>query len=115
VGALDRLVATSEWLALFPQARVFHLDYTGSDHKPLWLSPESNHNIRAAKPFRFEEMWMSDVGCAETIANSWKASSSGNHMFRVISKLNHCRKNLKLGANLTLAAFVSNSKTNGVS
>ncbi len=92
---LDRMVASTAWLALFPQARVYHLDYTGSDHKPLWLSPTVNHNRLVAKPFRFEEMWMSDTGCAETITNAWKTPSNGNSMFQVITKLNQCRNKLK--------------------
>jgi hypothetical protein len=92
---LDRMVATTEWLSRFPQARVYHLDYTGSDHKPLWLSSEDNYKRLVAKPFRFEEMWMSDTGCANTIANAWQSPSNGNSMFQVISKLNQCRNKLK--------------------
>ena len=65
------MVATTEWLSHFPQARVYHLDYTGSDHKPLWLSFEDNYKRLVTKPFRFEEMWMSDAGYANTIANAW--------------------------------------------
>jgi hypothetical protein len=67
----------------------------GSNHKPLWLSPEDNHKWLVAKPFRFEEMWMSDTGCADTIANAWQSPSNGNSMFQVISKLNQCRNKLK--------------------
>jgi hypothetical protein len=92
---LDRVVASTAWLSRFPQARVYHLDYTGSDHKPLWLSPTLARNRSVAKPFRFEEMWMTDSGCAETISTAWQTPSNGNSMYQVITKLNHCRNQLK--------------------
>ena len=37
---LDRLVATNDGFSMFSGTKVFHLDVTTSDHKPLWIAPE---------------------------------------------------------------------------
>ncbi|KAL7132329.1 hypothetical protein ABFS83_12G066400 [Erythranthe nasuta] len=46
---LDRVCATSEWLELFPNARVTHLEYPGSDHIPILL--ESYDSNRFTGPY----------------------------------------------------------------
>ena len=32
---LDRVVATTDWLDMFPATKVVHLEYGSSNHKPL--------------------------------------------------------------------------------
>ena len=66
---LDRVLATSDWLMLFPCARVHHLDGKFSDHRPLWLGTEPLFHP-SKKCFKFEEMWTSEKGCEDTIAES---------------------------------------------
>ena len=92
---LDRAVANSEWLARFPRARVDHLDVIKSDHKCLWIvcePPESRRQRR--RPFRFEEMWISDSGCERTIMEAWGCDKPGTEMFKVTHKLRECKYKL---------------------
>lgn len=35
---LDRGLATSEWLSMFPQACIHHIDNGTFDHCPIWLN-----------------------------------------------------------------------------
>ena len=37
---LNRGVATNDWFSIYPDTKVYHLDVTISDHKPLWIVPE---------------------------------------------------------------------------
>ena len=93
---LDRAVATADWLAKYPRARVDHLDVIKSDHKCLWVvcePPRSRGQRR--RPFRFEEMWISDSGCERTIMEAWRCDKPGTEMFQVSHKLRECK--LKLG------------------
>uniref|UniRef100_A0A2N9J5F1 RNase H type-1 domain-containing protein n=1 Tax=Fagus sylvatica TaxID=28930 RepID=A0A2N9J5F1_FAGSY len=92
---LDRVVVTMEWLERFPRARVDHLDVIKSDHKCLWLNCETPSNRRQRrKPFRFEEMWMSDSGCEQTIMEAWSSARPGTEMFQVSHKLRECKHQL---------------------
>ena len=50
---LDKVVATNEWFTMFLGTKIHHLDTTTSDHKPLWIAPESMDS-GFQKPFCFE-------------------------------------------------------------
>ncbi len=91
---LDRAMATTEWIMLFPSVCVHHLDGKFSDHKPLWIGtdPIPQHVPRV---FRFEEMWMSEQGCEETIAATWRTSKRGVPMYQVWDKIHACRRGLR--------------------
>ncbi|GMY13017.1 hypothetical protein FCV25MIE_08256 [Fagus crenata] len=65
---LDRGLANLNWVQKFPAASVEHLDVINSDHKCLLLTRESRGDqCFQRKPFRLEEVWMSDAGCEHTI------------------------------------------------
>ncbi len=96
---LDRVVATPEWLTLFPSARVHHLDYRWSDHKSIWVGTKPMV-IHHRKPFRFEKVWTSDHGYEETIEAAWKTIKPGVPMYIVWEKIHACRRGLhKWGSN----------------
>jgi len=63
---LDRAVATNDWISIFSRTKIQHLDVTTSDHKALWIVLEGME-CSFQKPFRFEQMWMTDKGCTDTI------------------------------------------------
>ena len=78
---LDRAVVNTEWLTRYPRARVDHVDVIKSDHKCLWLVCEPPSSRRQKRrPFRFEEMWMSDLGCEKTIMEAWSNTRPGTAM-----------------------------------
>lgn len=37
---LDRAMATNNWFLKFPKTKVYHLDVTSLEHKPMWIEPE---------------------------------------------------------------------------
>uniref|UniRef100_A0A2N9GNK1 RNase H type-1 domain-containing protein n=1 Tax=Fagus sylvatica TaxID=28930 RepID=A0A2N9GNK1_FAGSY len=92
---LDWAVANTKWLARYPRARVEHLDVIKSDHKCLWIvcEPPGSRSQRR-RPFRFEEMWMSDSGCERTIMEAWSCDKPGTEMFQVSHKLRECKYKL---------------------
>ena len=68
---LDRCLATNEWLVRFGGSMVHHLTCSTSDHSPLWIIPENLEVATLEKPFRFEEMWLVEKGCLDTIKAEW--------------------------------------------
>lgn len=60
---LDRAFCTNDWLQWFAGTNVFHLTSTTLDHTPIWIVPDGLEPPPSSKPFRFEEMWLSDKGC----------------------------------------------------
>ena len=70
---LDRGVANYEWLNRYLTGRVQHLHCFTSNHKPLLLAldPNGESHKWKRKPFRFEAMWLMDLGCRDTVAKAW--------------------------------------------
>ncbi len=91
---LDRAVATPEWLTWFPLARVHHLDWRWSDHKPIWVGMEPML-IPSRKLFRFEEVWTTDISCEKTIEATWRKSKPGVPMYTAWEKIHACRRDLR--------------------
>lgn len=67
---LDRVVATSGWSSLFPQAQVSHLDTCRSDHLPILLKLDGPIRSPLRQPkrgFRFEAMWVKSFDVRESL------------------------------------------------
>ena len=90
---LDRAVATNDWFFMFPDTKVYHLDFITSDHKPLWIVPKGM-DCKQQKPFRFEQMWMTERGCGETIEAVWMGNYEEPDGMRVQKKIDNCGKEL---------------------
>uniref|UniRef100_A0A7N2L0X4 DUF4283 domain-containing protein n=1 Tax=Quercus lobata TaxID=97700 RepID=A0A7N2L0X4_QUELO len=86
---LDSSFATPSWLELFPATRVQHLHSNAFDHNPIIIKPEGIVHCKN-KPFRFESMWMKEVGCRNTIVDAWGFPSYESNMFLASSKIKHC-------------------------
>ena len=56
---LDRGLGNAEWATLFPTAEIHHLPKVKSDHCPILLSTDPRER-KPPKPFRFEQMWLTD-------------------------------------------------------
>ena len=92
---LDRAVANSEWLSLFPGLAVIRLDAIFSDHKPLLIQldgiPTRNH-----RPWRFEQVWLKETTCHTTVEAAWVNSIfSLNPMNVVEANLRTCQDKLR--------------------
>ena len=91
---LDRVVATPDWLTQFPIAQVHHLDCRWSDHKPIWVGSEPMM-LPSWKPFRFEEVWTTDLNCEKTIEAAWRTTKPGVPMYAVWEKIHACHRDLR--------------------
>ena len=84
---LDRSLANSEWLARFGGSKVLHLNCSTLDHSPLLIILEPIDSVNPSKPFRFEEMWLTDRGCAQTIKAVWEKRGATNQNSGIVSKI----------------------------
>lgn len=94
---LDRGLATAEWISMFPNATLHHVDNGSSDHCPLWLRLEASNPRQSSsrRPFRFEEVWLMDPGCKDLVSEVWGNSSRAKNMSMVHDKIRNCRRHLR--------------------
>ena len=59
------------------------------------FDPNSESQQWFWQPFHFEEMWLADRGCSDTVLRAWEISQEGTPMFKVSKKLRKCKKMLK--------------------
>ncbi|XP_050259968.1 uncharacterized protein LOC126705053 [Quercus robur] len=64
---LDRGLATNGWFLKFPGSKVYHLQCDSSDHRLLLVVFAPLDLPQRKRPFRFEEMWLSNSGYGETV------------------------------------------------
>ena len=83
-----------EWFSKYPGTRVHHVDNTTSDHKILWIEQSELDCSPRKRLFRFEEMWLSDKGCGETVEGVWQVSYEDKGNTRVTRKVENYGKAL---------------------
>ena len=91
---LDRCMATNSWFQKFPGSRVHHLSCMSSDHSPLLINLLGLPEPRRKKCFRFEEMWLSDPTCGQTIEDVWGSTRDQNPSIAILKKVANCEKEL---------------------
>ena len=64
---LFRGLANNEWFLKFAGTKIHHLSLNNSDHCPLWIILDGLELPQVAKPFKFEEMWLSDRGYTDVV------------------------------------------------
>ena len=74
-----------EWVDMFSTSKVVHLECGISNHKPLMIFLAGIPK-KSNKPWRFEQIWMEDVGCREVIEIAWAQDSQGNAISRLEGK-----------------------------
>ncbi|KAL0011115.1 hypothetical protein SO802_006223 [Lithocarpus litseifolius] len=90
---LDRAVCTAKWYDLFPATCVQTLTCVSSDHSPICIRL-GGFEAKRSRPWHFEQMWLEDSGCRDTVVRTWDRSVSGSPMEVVVSKLGACQKSL---------------------
>nr|POE67813.1 putative ribonuclease h protein [Quercus suber] len=90
---LDRAVATNAWFSRFPGSKVQHLNTHSSDHKAIvikleGITPPPN------RPFKFEQMWLREGGCGDTVTKAWGPPSQNSNMSRIAGKIHECGEKL---------------------
>ena len=74
---------------MFAGTKVHRLDVISSDHKALWISLE-HMNCSFQKPFRFEQIWMSEKGCSDTAKAMWNINSTKSWDTHILRKIEKC-------------------------
>ena len=88
-------MANSEWLLRFVGTIVHHLPSFSLGHCPIWIVPRDLILLSASKPFRFEEMWLIERGCTNTVQVVWTVSDPVDPGTKVIKKIERCGVELK--------------------
>ena len=92
---MDRGLANHEWFLKFSSTKVHHLHPDSSNHSPLWITPKGLEIPSFAKPFRFEEMWLSDHSCSDIVEVVWcLKDETANPTVMVTHKIKKCGKEL---------------------
>ena len=92
---LDRALANNEWLLRYGGTMVHHLTCSTSDHCPLLIEPEMVEPTNPEKPFRFEEMWLTEKGCSDTMKQVWSKQDNRDIALGIVPKIESYGKALK--------------------
>ena len=87
---LDHFWADIQWSLIFPNALISHVDFDMSDHLPIMLkcSLYSNEKEVRNRRFMFENMWLTNPPCRDTVSAAWTSILSPN----IVENLLSCRK-----------------------
>ena len=88
---LDRGLVNSGFLLKYPGSKVSHLRCMSSDHVPILINLSGLKAPPRRKVFRFEEMWLSDSSCGETVKAAWRSGEEGD----ILKKVEKCSKDLE--------------------
>jgi len=86
---LDRAMSSASWFDRFPATKVQTLVCGSSDHRPLPILPEG-FTVKPQRPWRFENLWLENEGCHDTVAGAWGIVPSGPSMVQVMEKFKNC-------------------------
>ncbi|XP_030939909.1 uncharacterized protein LOC115964800 [Quercus lobata] len=83
---LDRAVCTT---------KVKTLVCASSDHSPILVLPDGI-SLKSQCPWRFENIWLEEQGCHDTVKNAWKTISSEPPMPKVMMNIDTCKTQLRV-------------------
>ena len=101
---LDKAVATTDWIELFPTTKVLHLECKSLDHKHLIILPKGIQNKRR-KPWRFKQICLEDASCSEVVDLVWRQDFPSSLIDQVEGKIQECQENLTSGVWFLLGAL----------
>lgn len=93
---LDRAISNEGWNNMFPQARVEHLEFHKSDHRPilLHLAEEEAHVYIGPYVLCFEARWLKEVNFRNAIEEVWQGLDPNNLDMGLAKKLAQVHKAL---------------------
>ena len=92
---LDRGIANSQWVHLFPHFAVHHHPAQTSDHNPIILDIAPS-DLFLPRPFIFEEFWTHDTSCNSVISSAWVKNFLDSSAFILSKKLKATKSALKV-------------------
>ncbi|XP_026417077.1 uncharacterized protein LOC113312548 [Papaver somniferum] len=72
-ASIDMALQNSNWLREYPDSKVIHLSFLGSDHCPILLITESD-SCGPRNAWKFYKCWLRDPKCSELIYDVWNSS-----------------------------------------
>ena len=90
---LDRAVSTVNWFDLFLVTKVQTLSCVSSNHSPILILPD-DFGVQSQWPWRFEQMWLENRGCHDTVVEVWDRTVLASPMVAVVSKIEACQRKL---------------------
>lgn len=69
---LDRVVANSVWLNMYPNYRLHNYPFFDLDHSPILLKMMDGLDSKKIFMFKFEEMWLKHPNFKSFAQNAWK-------------------------------------------
>lgn len=106
---LDRVVCSTDWLAMFPGTFVKDLSRVASDHCPLLLKTEGSV-FTGPKPFHFERFWVEIQGSLEVVKNVWRADYRGSPTHIVADKSAKLKSAMRAWNKRDVGDFFSRTK-----
>ncbi|XP_058726268.1 uncharacterized protein LOC131597596 [Vicia villosa] len=73
---LDRALANTSWLEMFPAAKLANLIASHSDHSPILLSCDPALQHRRHHAFRFENYWLEEDDIEDVVRQGWQQERS---------------------------------------
>ena len=64
-----------------------------SDHNPICIRL-GGFEVKSLRPWHFEQMWLEDSRCRDTVVQTWDRSILGSPMEIIVTKLGACQKSL---------------------
>lgn len=90
---IDRGVANTHWLNLFPNATIKHLPICSSDHSPIVLDTLGRNYQK--RSFKLEEFWTRDPTSQMIVQKAWNTQIDGTPGYILSKKLKEVKKALK--------------------
>ncbi|XP_074352931.1 uncharacterized protein LOC141692091 [Apium graveolens] len=87
---LDRALATESWLQLFPDAKLYNLEGSSSDHSAIFLDLVRRSSRKKRRFFRFENAWLTEPLCSIIVQDNWEDNVGLN----IQQKIQRCAENL---------------------
>lgn len=116
---IDRAVSNDAWNTMFPAARVEHMEYHKSDHRPLLLNleEEAAHEHSGPAVLRFEARWLKESNFRQVVEEAWlglglEAQTEGlaGKLAKVHQALHHWDKTVFRNLQKNLKESSGNSK-----
>ncbi|XP_065635520.1 uncharacterized protein LOC136070080 [Quercus suber] len=74
--------------------QINHLRCDSSDHVPILLSLSGLGPPPRNKPFRFEEMWLSDSQCGDIVEATWRSMLDNDSDDAILTRVERCGRDL---------------------
>ncbi|GAU40727.1 hypothetical protein TSUD_14120 [Trifolium subterraneum] len=88
---LDRVMASTSWLQLYPQVRLSNLLASHSDHSLIFFQCKPTIGTQFKHSFRFENSWLKEPDLEDVVVEGW----GGRENLEVVDRVTRCANKLQ--------------------